>query len=52
MSAHATAPTAPLREIRGPSAWGGGFRRFLHLTWLIAKTDFRLTYFGSVLGYL
>jgi ABC-2 type transport system permease protein len=40
------------REIHGPSAFGGGWRRFLHLTWLIAVTDYRLTYFGSVLGYL
>jgi len=39
-------------EIRGPSAYGGGWRRFAHLTWLIAVTDYRLTYFGSALGYL
>jgi len=41
-----------LREISGPSAFGGGGRRFLHLLWVIASTDFRLTYFGSALGYL
>jgi ABC-2 type transport system permease protein len=46
----ATAPA--LRDIRGPSAFGGDPRRFLHLLWIIAVTDFRLTYFGSVLGYL
>ena len=40
------------REIHGPSAYGGGWRRFVHLTWLIALTDYRLTYFGSALGYL
>jgi ABC-2 type transport system permease protein len=40
------------REIHGPAAYGGGWRRFWHLTWLIAVTDYRLTYFGSVLGYL
>jgi ABC-2 type transport system permease protein len=40
------------RQITGPSALGGGWRRFLNLTWLIAVTDYRLTYFGSVLGYL
>jgi ABC-2 type transport system permease protein len=40
------------QEIRGPSAYGGSWRRFMHLTWLIAVTDYRLTYFGSVLGYL
>jgi ABC-2 type transport system permease protein len=41
-----------VREIHGPSAYGGGWRRFFHLTWLIAMTDYRLTYFGSALGYL
>jgi ABC-2 type transport system permease protein len=46
--------TAPLelRRINGPSAIGGGGRRFAHLTWLVATTDFKLTYFGSVLGYV
>jgi ABC-2 type transport system permease protein len=43
---------ATLQDIRGPSALGGGGRRFLHLVWVIASTDFKLTYFGSVLGYL
>lgn len=42
----------PLHEVRGPSALGGDRKRFMHLTWLIATTDFKLTYFGSVLGYL
>jgi ABC-2 type transport system permease protein len=41
-----------LRDMHGPSAFAGSARRFFHLTWLIAKTEFRLTYFGSVLGYL
>lgn len=40
------------RIMRGPSAWGGGARRFLHLTWIIAVNEFRLSYFGSALGYL
>ena len=40
------------RRIRGPSALGGDWRRFLHLTWTLAITDFKLTFFGSVLGYL
>jgi ABC-2 type transport system permease protein len=39
------------RPIRGPSALGGDFRRFLHLTWTLAVTDFKLRFFGSVLGY-
>lgn len=42
----------PLREMPGPGALGGGWRRFGHLTWTIAVTDFRLTYFGSALGYV
>src|SRR2546421_2872827 len=40
------------RPIRGPSALGGDMRRFLHLTWTLAVTDFKLRFFGSVLGYL
>jgi ABC-2 type transport system permease protein len=44
--------TVTAQEIRGPSAYGGGWRRFANLTWLIAITDYRLTYFGSALGYL
>jgi ABC-2 type transport system permease protein len=48
----AVAQVPPAEEIRGPSAYGGSFRRFVNLTWLIAVTDYRLTYFGSVLGYL
>jgi len=50
MSATTTPPR--MREIRGPSALGGDWRRFFNLTWLIAYTDYKLTYFGSVLGYL
>jgi ABC-2 type transport system permease protein len=46
-------PTSALgRPIRGPSALGGDFRRFLHLTRTLAVTDFKLKFFGSVLGYL
>jgi ABC-2 type transport system permease protein len=41
-----------MTAVHGPSALGGGWRRFTHLTWLIASTDFKLTYFGSVLGYV
>ena len=40
------------RPIRGPSALGGDWRRFLHLAWTLAVTDFKLRFFGSVLGYL
>jgi ABC-2 type transport system permease protein len=41
-----------LREVRGPSALGGGWRRSLELLSLIAVTDFKRTYFGTALGYL
>jgi ABC-2 type transport system permease protein len=47
-----TAESAFGRRIRGPSALGGDVRRFLHLTWTLAVTDFKLRFFGSVLGYL
>jgi ABC-2 type transport system permease protein len=41
-----------LREVRGPSALGGGSRRFLDLLRLISVTEFKRVYFGTVLGYL
>jgi ABC-2 type transport system permease protein len=40
------------RPIPGPSAFGGDRRRFLLLTWTLAVTEFRLRFFGSILGYL
>ena len=45
-------PTPPLRTVRGPSALGGGSRRFFDLLWLISVTEFKRVYFGTVLGYL
>ena len=45
-------PTLELRDVRGPSALGGGRRRALDLLYLIATTEFKKTYFGTVLGYL
>lgn len=50
MSIDVAAP--PLREVPGPSALGGGWRRFVDLLWLIAVNRFRVTYLGTVLGYL
>jgi ABC-2 type transport system permease protein len=41
-----------LREITGPSALGGGTRRFFELLWLLASTEFKTTYRGTALGYL
>jgi len=46
------APTLPLREVHGPSALGGGSRRFFDLLWLMSVTEFKRVYFGTVLGYL
>ncbi len=38
--------------VYGPSAFGGGVRRFVELTLTLARTEFKLRYFGSVLGYV
>jgi len=38
--------------ITGPTALGDSFRRFAQLSWTLAVTDFKLRFFGSVLGYL
>ncbi len=43
---------AELHEVRGPSAVGGGPRRFFDLLWLMSVTEFKRVYFGTVLGYL
>jgi ABC-2 type transport system permease protein len=37
--------------VHRPSAVGGGFRRFVELTTTLARSEFKLRYFGSVLGY-
>jgi ABC-2 type transport system permease protein len=41
-----------LEEIRGPSAIGGGSRRFFDLLRLTSLTEFKLGYHGTVLGFL
>ena len=46
------AAEAPLSEVRGPSALGGGWRRFFDLLWLMSVTEFKRVYFGTVLGYI
>jgi ABC-2 type transport system permease protein len=43
---------AQLRKVPGPSALGGGWRRFFDLLWLIAVNNFKVTYVGAVLGYV
>jgi ABC-2 type transport system permease protein len=46
------APALELREIGGPSAFGGTVRRFMQLLWLVSKTEIRTRYQGAVLGLL
>jgi ABC-2 type transport system permease protein len=58
----APAPRAPVgeqvdtsglgRPIRGPSALTDDWARFWHLTFNIARTQWKLRFFGSALGYL
>jgi ABC-2 type transport system permease protein len=54
MSASDTTPLPNFgRRIKGPSALGDGdARRFFNLARTLAVTDFKLRFFGSVLGYL
>lgn len=40
------------RPIKGPSMLGDSPKRLAQLTWRLAVTDFKLRFFGSVLGYL
>ena len=41
-----------LSEVKGPSAFGGGWRRFAELLYLISVNEFKKTYFGTALGYV
>jgi ABC-2 type transport system permease protein len=41
-----------LKDVPGPSALGGSWRRSLDLLLVIAVTAFKQTYFGTALGYL
>jgi ABC-2 type transport system permease protein len=43
--------TTTSAEAYGPSALGGSVKRFIELTLMLARTEFKLRYFGSVLGY-
>jgi ABC-2 type transport system permease protein len=48
-----TAPGGQLgRPIKGPRALTDDWWRFWHLTYNIARNDFKLKFFGSALGYL
>ena len=39
-------------EMTGPKAVSGDLRRFVDLTRMLAITDFKLRFFGSILGYM
>jgi len=39
-------------RVHGPGAFEGGARRFFELTLTLARTEFKLRYYGSVLGYV
>jgi ABC-2 type transport system permease protein len=41
-----------LQDVRGPGALSGGWHRLWELTLLLATTEFKRTYFGTVLGYI
>jgi ABC-2 type transport system permease protein len=41
-----------MAESYGPSAFGGEARRFVELSLTMARTEFKLRYYGSALGYL
>jgi ABC-2 type transport system permease protein len=47
----ATGQDLPLRDVPGPSALGGGWKRSLELLYMISFTEFKRTYFGTALGY-
>jgi ABC-2 type transport system permease protein len=40
------------RPIKGPRALNDDWKRFWHLTYNIARNEFKLKFFGSVLGYV
>ena len=53
MSATRARPlSSPVHYEQGASALGGDVGRLWRLTWAMATTDFKLRFFGSVLGYL
>ena len=53
MSSRDAAAYAELgRPIRGPRALTDDWARFWHLTYNIARNEFKLRFFGSALGYV
>ena len=47
-----TAVTATAKALRGPTALGNDLGRFVSLTYVLAATEFKLSFFGSALGYI
>lgn len=45
-------PQPPLRDIAGPQAFMGGWRRFFYLSRVMATTEWKLRFFDSLLGYV
>jgi ABC-2 type transport system permease protein len=43
---------ADSHRVHGPSALSGDLRRFWSLTFTLARTEFKLRFFGSALGYV
>ena len=52
MAVHSPPRAPQLRDVRGPSALGGGVGRFWELTLMLATNEFKRAYFGTALGYL
>jgi len=49
---HVPRPAPASRGVHGPSALGNDFRRFWSLAFTLARTEFKLRFYGSVLGYV
>lgn len=56
MTSETAASEAPVAQggqlVVGPTALGSDQGRFWRLAWTLAATDFKLRFFGSILGYL
>ena len=50
MSSVPEVPTIPLKQVRGPAAFGGETRRFLHLLVQLSKTELQTRYQGAAFG--
>jgi ABC-2 type transport system permease protein len=47
-----TPELAALVDVTGPRSFVGGWRRFVSLSYLMARTEWKLRFFDSLLGYL